>query len=99
MKIEVKINAVFEQLLLQEDTDKDKKITKDDKGPKRFVLNDSRTKEQFVIEGTYHLSNLLQELAELREQGTIYGEINLDRIQEQPVDRISRKIRICLIKL
>ena len=93
MKIEVEINAVFEQLLLQEDTDKDKKITKDDKGPKRFVLNDSRTKEQFVIEGTYHLSNLLQELAELREQGTIYGEINLDRIQEQPVDRISRKIR------
>lgn len=93
MKIALEINTVFEQLLLQEDTDKDKKITKDDKGPKRFVLNDSRTKEQFVIEGTYHLSNLLQELAELREQGTIYGEINLDRIQELPVDRISRKIR------
>ena len=93
MKIAVEINAVFEQLLLQEDTDQDKKITKDDKGPKRFVLNDSSTKEQFVIEGTYHLSNRLQELAELREQGTIYGEINLDRIQEQPVDRISRKIQ------
>ena len=87
MKIEVEINAVFEQLLLQEDTDKDKKITKDDKGPKRFVLNDSSTKEQFVIEGTYHLSNLLQELADLRAQDAMYGEIDLNRIQELPVDK------------
>jgi alpha,alpha-trehalase len=80
MKIVVEIDAAFEQLLQQEDTDKDKKITKDDRGPKRFVLNDSKTKEQFVIEGTYHLSNLLQELAELRGQGNTFGEINLDLI-------------------
>jgi len=93
MKIVVEIDAVFEQLLQQEDTDKDKKITKDDRGPKRFILKDSKTKEQFVIEGTYHLSNLLQELAELRGQGNTFGEINLDLIQEQPVNRISRKIR------
>jgi alpha,alpha-trehalase len=43
-----------------EDTDQDKKITKDDHGPKRFVLVDEK-KAETVIEGTYHLANLLQE--------------------------------------
>lgn len=93
MKIVVEIDAVFEQLLLQEDTDNDNKITKDDAGPRLFALTDSDTKVQFEVEGTYHLSNLLQELAEMKQQGLVYGEINLDRIQEPPVERISRKIR------
>ncbi|OAZ02903.1 trehalase family glycosidase [Flavobacterium succinicans] len=93
MKIVVEIDAVFEQLLLQEDTDQDKKITKEDTGPRRFELIDSVKNTQFVVEGTYHLSNLLQELAEMRQQGLVYGEVNFDRIQEPPVERISRKIR------
>lgn len=93
MKILVNINKVFRELLLQEDTDHDKKITKDDQGPKRFVLVDEKTKAENVIEGTYHLANLLQELALLKENESEVGELDLNRIQEEPVERISRKIR------
>jgi alpha,alpha-trehalase len=93
MKISVNINKVFRELLLQEDTDQDKKITKDDHGPKRFVLVDEKTKAETVIEGTYHLANLLQELALLKEGDNALGELDLKRIQEEPVERISRKIR------
>jgi alpha,alpha-trehalase len=94
MKITINnIEKVFRDLLLQEDTDQDKKITKDDKGSKKFVLIDDKTKQEYPIEGTYHLSNLLQELALLQERKMEIGEVDLDRIQENPVDRISRKIR------
>jgi alpha,alpha-trehalase len=94
MKITINnIEKVFRDLLLQEDTDQDKKITKDDQGPKKFVLINDKTKQEYPIEGTYHLSNLLQELALLIERKIEMGEVDLDRIQENPVDRISRKIR------
>ncbi|MBC5837128.1 trehalase family glycosidase [Flavobacterium muglaense] len=93
MKFLLHIDKVFRDLLLQEDTDNDKKITKDDNGPKRFVLVDETTKAEKVIEGTYHLANLLQELAVLKEKKMELAEVDLSRIQEEPVDRISRKIR------
>lgn len=93
MKILLNVDQVFTALLEQEDTDKDKKITKDDTGPKRFVLVDEITKSEIVIEGTYHLSNLLQELAELKSVKSVLGEVDLNRIQEDAVERISRKIR------
>jgi alpha,alpha-trehalase len=93
MKISLHINKVFTALLQQEDTDLDKKITKDDKGPKKFLLIDEKTKHEYLIEGTYHLSNLLQELALLKESNTVIGEIELAYILEEPVERISRKIK------
>jgi alpha,alpha-trehalase len=93
MKISLHIESVFQALLLQEDTDNDKKITKDDLGPKKFLLVDELTKKEQFIEGTYQLSNLLQELALLKEKGHVIGEVDLDYIQEKPVDRISRKIK------
>jgi len=93
MKFLLNIDSVFSALLLQEDTDNDKKITKDDHGSKRFVLVDETTKQEQTIEGTYHLSNLLQELALLREKEVKLGEIDLDYVQENPVNRISRKIK------
>lgn len=93
MKFLLNIDKVFNDLLLQEDTDQDKKITKDDTGPKKFVLVDEITKQKITIEGTYHLSNLLQELAQLKEIKQTVGEVDLLRIQENPVERISRKIR------
>jgi alpha,alpha-trehalase len=93
MKISLAIDRVFRDLLLQEDTDNDKKITKDDTGPKKFVLVDEKTNSETVIEGTYHLSNLLQELAVHKEKKRAVAQIDLARIQEEPVDRISRKIR------
>ncbi|MBC7748705.1 MAG: trehalase [Methylotenera sp.] len=93
MKFSLNIDKTFRELLLQEDTDQDKKITKDDQGPKRFVLIDEKTKQEQVIAGTYYLSNLLQELAVLKESKMEMGEVDLVRIQENPVDRISRKIK------
>ena len=93
MKILLNIEKTFRELLQQEDTDQDKKITKDDLGPKRFVLVDELSKKEQIIEGTYHLSNLLQELAILKEKGEITAEVDLDSIIEEPVQRISRKIR------
>lgn len=93
MKFVLNIDKVFQELLLQEDTDQDKKITKDDNGPKKFVLVDETTKQEEMIVGTYHLSNLLQELAQLKETNSALGEVDLSRIQENPVQRISRKIR------
>ena len=93
MKFVLNIDKVFQELLLQEDTDQDKKITKDDNGPKKFVLVDEISKQQETIVGTYHLSNLLQELAQLKEANSTLGEVDLSRIQENPVQRISRKIK------
>ena len=58
-----------------------------------FVLVDEKTKKERAIEGTYHLANLLQELAVLKEKKMELAEVDLTRIQEEPVDRISRKIR------
>ncbi|WP_016989513.1 trehalase family glycosidase [Flavobacterium sp. ACAM 123] len=92
--MEIKLNNtdnIFHELLIQEDTDQDKKITKDDKGPKRFVLVDEKSNAEKVITGTYHLSNLLQELTLLKENGL--NELDLAHVEEDPVDRISRKIR------
>ncbi len=93
MKITINIDYSFTLLLLQEDTDYDKKITKDDNGPKKFTLVDEKTKQYHIIEGTYHLSNLLQELVQLKEANIEIGEIDLDLVHENPVDRISRKIK------
>lgn len=93
MKFLLNVDKVFQELLLQEDTDQDKKITKDDSGPKKFVLVDEATKQKETIVGTYQLSNLLQELAQHKETNLTLGEVDLSRIQENPVDRISRKIK------
>ena len=93
MKFLLNIDKVFHALLLQEDTDQDRKITKDDKGPKKFVLVDETSKQEVAIIGTYHLSNLLQELAQLKEMNLGMGKVDLSRIQENPVRRISRKIK------
>lgn len=92
MKFKLHINQTITQLLLQEDTDGDNKITIDDKGPKSFVLEDKNGKT-ITIEGTYQLSNLLQELALAKKENTEFAEIDIDHIIENPVDRISRKIK------
>ncbi len=81
-------SAILNTLIQQEDTDGDKKITIEDKGPKKFEFTDAHGVSH-TIEGTYHLSNLLQELAIAGAQDTI----TLDKITEAPSDRISRLIK------
>lgn len=80
------------ELLEQEDTDQDKKITKEDKGPKSFSLTNSEG-EDYEIKGTYFLSNLLQELALAKNKGLKKVQIPLSKIEEAPTERISRMIR------
>ncbi len=92
MKFKLNINQTLQRLLAQEDTDGDKKITIDDQGPKSFLLEDQNG-NSLCIKGTYHLSNLLQELALAKKNETEFTVINSSVIIESPVNRISRKIK------
>ncbi len=79
-------------LLAQEDSDGDKKITKEDKGPQAFSIQ-SVDGKPYEIKGSYYLSNLLQELALAKAKGLDTAEIPLSKIEELPANRISRMIR------
>ncbi len=92
MKLNLRIEETLSKLLTQEDTDKDKKITVEDEGPKIFVLK-TVDEKQINVEGTYYLSNLLQELVLAKESGKEIAEIDSQHIFEKPVDRISRMIK------
>lgn len=89
MKFKLDINQTIEQLLHQEDTDGDKRITVDDKGKKHFILKNSAV--EIVVEGTYFLSNLLQELVLAKENNQDF--IETDSVFELPANRISKMIR------
>ncbi|MBU2491825.1 MAG: trehalase [Bacteroidetes bacterium] len=86
------VQETLNNLLRQEDTDNDKKITIEDKGPKKFNII---TAEGITLEiaGTYYLSNLLQELVLAKESGSQVVNINSGNIFEKPVDRINRMIK------
>jgi alpha,alpha-trehalase len=92
MEIDLRVEDTFLRLLEQEDTDGDKQITVRDRGPKHFELV-GEAGGSVAIEGTYALSNLLQELAIAREAGLSTFTLSLERLRENPVRRISRMIR------
>ena len=92
MKFKLEIDHVLSRLLEQEDTNGDKKITIEDEGPKKFKIV-SENGQIYEINGTYHISNLLQELARVKNEGQQIAEIPLKHIEELPADRISRIIR------
>ncbi|KAG0171898.1 alpha,alpha-trehalase nth1 [Apophysomyces sp. BC1034] len=82
-------------LVEQEDTDGDFQITVNDLGPKSFAVPtaDSGGFRKVDIRGTYVLSNLLQELALAEDYGRKYIVLDEARLNENPVDRLSRMIR------
>ena len=92
MMFRLDIQDTLSRLLQQEDTDGDKKITIEDKGPKSFELR-SVSGEAYVVGGTYHLSNLMQELVIAKNEGHEVAEIPLKHIEELPSVRVSRMIR------
>ncbi|SHI82061.1 alpha,alpha-trehalase [Aquimarina spongiae] len=92
MHFKLPISETLQALLQQEDTDADNKITIEDKGPKHFKLKCVRG-NIYEVKGTYHLSNLLQELALERQLGKTTAEIPVEKIEELPSYRISRMIR------
>ncbi|MBX2827070.1 MAG: trehalase [Flavobacteriaceae bacterium] len=91
MKLTVSIQDTLARLLAQEDTDGDKKITIEDQGPKEFTLQSGA--DSYTVRSTYHLSNLLQELVIAKNEGKTEWEIDPSKIEELPVQRISRMIR------
>ena len=92
MKFNLEIKPTLEKLLEQEDTDGDKKITIEDIGPKKFMLVSTEGDSQ-IIEGTYYISNLLQELVIAQNRGLNSLQISLDQIQEPIEIRLSRMIK------
>lgn len=97
--IMVDVRENLERLLGEEDTDGDKKITIHDtyvqgsnRGDQRFWLIATNGK-RYEIEHTYYLSNLLQELTLKQRAGLEVAPIDFEMIFEQPVHRISRRIR------
>ena len=92
MEITVEIENNLRQLLKNEDTDNDKNITIEDKGPKRFLLEDVKGKT-FEVCGTFHLSVLLQELYLAKESGKSKITLTDKQIFTKPIDRISSLIK------
>ncbi|KAL5035729.1 alpha,alpha-trehalase nth1 [Batrachochytrium dendrobatidis] len=91
----IDVEKTKQAILAQEDTDGDCQITIYDTGPKSFIVGtaDSGGFHKFEIRGTYALSNLLQELALASEYGRKTIVLNEARINENPVDRMSRLIK------
>ena len=90
MQLKINISKTLHELLSQEDTDGDKKITIEDNGPKSYILKEAKGNKQITIEGTFHLANLLQELILAKED--IRSTIDTQYIIEDPVDRLKRMI-------
>lgn len=95
----VSVRENLDRLLAEEDTDDDQKLTANDtfvrgkgRGDKRFWLIAINGKRYEVL-GTYHLSNLLQELKLAEDAGAEVAKIDFEKIFESPVQRISRSIR------
>ncbi|KAJ2339678.1 alpha,alpha-trehalase nth1, partial [Coemansia sp. RSA 2618] len=82
-------------LLEQEDTSGDFQITVMDSGPKvlKVPTASSGGNRTFEVRGTYMLSNLLQEMALARDCGMSQVVIDEERLNENPVNRLSRMIR------
>ncbi|KAI5188679.1 alpha,alpha-trehalase [Nematocida sp. AWRm77] len=90
------IQGTIQSLLDQEDTTKDKTITVEDAGPKRYLLETHHGVDGW-IEGNYSISTLLQELAlaDIDLKTVIVPET---RINEDPMTRLSRLIKTCFWK-
>ncbi|KAI7907544.1 trehalase-domain-containing protein [Cokeromyces recurvatus] len=91
----IDVDATLTHILEQEDTDGDFQITINDLGPKTLSLGtaDSGGYKRFQIRGNYMLSNLLQELALAKDFGRKYVVLDEARLNENPVNRLSRMIR------
>lgn len=91
----IDVEETQRKILEQEDTDGDFQITINDLGPKTMTLGtaDSGGYRKIDIRGTYMLSNLLQELALANDYGRRHIVLDEARLNENPVDRLSRMIR------
>ncbi|KAB5539543.1 glycoside hydrolase family 37 protein [Coniochaeta sp. 2T2.1] len=91
----IQVEPTLESLQSQEDTDGNMQITIEDNGPKVLTLRTAASNghNRFDIRGTYMLSNLLQELSLAKEYGRKQIILDEARLNENPVNRLSRMIR------
>ncbi|KAI8912311.1 trehalase-domain-containing protein [Powellomyces hirtus] len=94
-KFLIDVEETQRMILAQEDTDGDFQITVQDSGPKSFQLGTANSSgyRKYEIRGTYMLSNLLQELALASDYGRKFIVLDEDRLNENPLDRLSRLIK------
>lgn len=88
------VNTTLASLLRAEDTDENHQITVEDTGPKRFRLPtvaSAGTRSQDV-QGTYRVSNLLQELTLAQRAGRRSATIPALALHENPVERLKHAI-------
>ncbi|TKS57426.1 trehalase family glycosidase [Mesohalobacter halotolerans] len=90
--LKVNVDTTLSDLEYDEDTDQDKKITIEDTADKVFEVK-TKDGNEVSIESTYHLSNLLQELARAKNESLTEADIKMSRVEEEPADRISRLIK------
>ncbi|KAI5171370.1 alpha,alpha-trehalase [Nematocida sp. LUAm3] len=90
------IQQTIQNLLDQEDTTKNKTITIEDSGPKKYLI-ETHSGSPVWIEGNYSISTLLQELA-LTDINLKTVSIPEDRINEDPMTRLTRLIKSCFWK-
>ncbi|KAI9048628.1 hypothetical protein LZ554_007460 [Drepanopeziza brunnea f. sp. 'monogermtubi'] len=90
----IKVDETIEQLQGQEASEGRCQITIEDNGPKVIYLGTASSGglKKVPVCGTYALSNLLQELYLAKEHGHKTISLDKDRIMEEPVNRLSRRI-------
>lgn len=91
----IPVDATLKSLLSREDTDQNVQITIDDSGPKVLSLGteSSHGLKHYDVRGNYMLSNLLQELTLAKDSGRKQIVLDEARLNENPVQRLSRLIR------
>ncbi|KAF5877027.1 putative neutral trehalase protein [Botrytis fragariae] len=94
-KFLIQVDSTLEALRKQEDTDDNHQITIEDVGPKTLPLGTATSNgfKRYDIRGTYMLSNLLQELTLAKENGREQIILDESRLNENPVNRLSRLIQ------
>lgn len=91
----VNVDETLRDLHEHEDIDGDQQITIDDHGPKHIALGTlaSAGYHSVDVRGNYMISNLLQELTLAKALGKKIVKIHRSRLNENPVDRLSRRIK------
>lgn len=91
----VNVEQTIQDLLAREDKDQNYQITIEDDGPKHISVGTlaSAGYRSTDLRGNYVISNLLQELTLAADLGMKVVKIHRSRLHENPVDRLSRRIR------
>ena len=91
----INVDRTIEDLLAREDKDRNYQITIEDDGPKHISVGTlaSAGYKSTDLRGNYVISNLLQELTLAQDLGKKVVKIHKSRLHENPVSRLSRRIK------